>query len=519
MAMSRRKDRARARTPGLWIATNALPVTGGHPFYQRLNQVLDTHAFDACVEAQCAPFYAATVGRPSLLPGTYYRLLLIGDVEGIDSERGIAWRPADSLALRGVLGLDLDEAPPEHSTISRTRRLIDLETHRAVFTWILQVLATTDLVTGQTIGIDATTLEANAALRSSVRRDSGETYQEFLTRLAQASGIETPTRADLARVDRKRPKKGRNTDWRHLHDPDARITKMKDGRTHLAHKAEHAVDLETGAIVGVTVQGADQGDTTTIAETVTAAGGGGTRGGGGRDGRTDGGDRRGGGRQGVSQQSGAGGSGGARSADVHRRAESRAAQLEEEDGGPGCGVCPSPAHPRRAWAGLAAAAERTSRTAERTSLRNRRPAAAACARACEHPQTPPHPNKRLQRGPPHADTDRRRHAARPPGAPGGGSGHSSSPCGHALSTSGVTITHHPAITRPQAHRIIVSNYFQSARQNGPFHHGLLGVSRRSSTVSACWATSAAAPALSGASRATPRGQISCLTLLGASMKS
>ena len=194
MAMSRRKDRA--RTPGLWIATNALPVTGGHPFYQRLNQVLDTHAFDAFVEAQCAPFYAATVGRPSLLPGTYFRLLLIGYFEGIDSERGIAWRTADSLALRGFLGLDLDEAPPEHSTISRTRRLIDLETHRAVFTWILQVLATTDLVKGQTIGIDATTLEANAALRSIVRRDSGETYQEFLTRLAQASGIETPTRAD-----------------------------------------------------------------------------------------------------------------------------------------------------------------------------------------------------------------------------------------------------------------------------------------------------------------------------------
>ena len=267
MAMSRRKDRA--RTPGLWIATNALPVTGGHPFYQRLNQVLDTHAFDAFVEAQCAPFYAATVGRPSLLPGTYFRLLLIGYFEGIDSERGIAWRTADSLALRGFLGLGLDEATPEHSTISRTRRLIDLETHRAVFTWILQVLATADLVKGKTIGIDATTLEANAALRSIVRHDSGETYQEFLTRLAQASGIETPTRADLARLDRKRPKKGRNTDWRHPHDPDARITKMKDGRTHLAHKAEHAVDLETGAIVGVTVQGADQGDTTTIAETVT----------------------------------------------------------------------------------------------------------------------------------------------------------------------------------------------------------------------------------------------------------
>ena len=267
--MGRRKHRA--RTPGLWIATNELPTTGGHPFYQRLNQVLDAHAFDEFVEAQCAPFYAATRGRPSLTPGTYFRLLLIGYFEGIDSERGIAWRTADSLALRGFLGLGLDEAPPEHSTISRTRRLIDLETHRAVFTWILQVLATANLVKGKTIGIDATTLEANAALRSIVRRDSDETYQEFLTRLAKASGIETPTRADLARLDRKRPKKGRNTEWRHPHDPDARITKMKNGRTHLAHKAEHAVDLETGAVVGVTVQGADQGDTTTIAETVTAA--------------------------------------------------------------------------------------------------------------------------------------------------------------------------------------------------------------------------------------------------------
>jgi transposase len=269
MAMGRRKDRA--RTPGLWIATNELPATGAHPFYQRLNRVLDDHAFDAFVEAQCAPFYAATRGRPSLTPGTYFRLLLISYFEGIDSERGIAWRTADSLALRGFLGLSLDQVPPEHSTISRTRRLIDLETHRSVFTWILQVLATADLVKGKTIGIDATTLEANAALRSIMRRDSGETYQDFLTRLAQASGIETPTRADLARLDRKRPKKGRNAEWRHPHDPDARITKMKDGRTHLAHKAEHAVDLETGAIVGVTVQGADQGDTTTIADTVTAA--------------------------------------------------------------------------------------------------------------------------------------------------------------------------------------------------------------------------------------------------------
>ena len=206
MAMGRRKDRA--RTPGSWIATNELPVTGGQPFYQRLNQVLDRHAFDAFVEAQCAPFYATTIGRPSLTPGTYFRLLLIGYFEGIDSERGIAWRTADSLALRGFLGLGLDEAPPDHSTISRTRRLIDVETHRAVFTWILQVLATADLIKGNTMGIDATTLEANAALGSVVRRDSGETYQEFLTRLAQASGIETPTADGSGAVGSDAPAEG-----------------------------------------------------------------------------------------------------------------------------------------------------------------------------------------------------------------------------------------------------------------------------------------------------------------------
>ncbi len=173
--------------------------------------------------------------------------------------------------LREFLGLVLPEAPPDHSTISRTRRLIDLETHEAVFTWMLQRLADAGLAKGRTVGIDATTLEANAALRSIVRRDTGESYQDFLTKLAQASGIETPTRADLARIDRKRKKKGSNDDWTHPHDPDAKIIKMKDGRTHLAHKAEHAVDLETGALVGVTVQDADDGDTTTSIETLIDA--------------------------------------------------------------------------------------------------------------------------------------------------------------------------------------------------------------------------------------------------------
>ena len=255
----------------MWVATNELPTAASHPFYRRLNELLAEHGFDDFVEAACAGFYAETMGRPGLPPGIYFRLLLIGYFEGIDAERGIAWRAKDSLALRDFLGLGLADEPPDHSTISRTRRLIALETHRAVFTWVLQCLGNAGLVKGKTIGIDATTLEANAALKSIVRRDTGESYEDFLTRLGNASGIGTPTRADLARIDRKRKKKGSNDDWTHPHDPDAKITKMKDGRTHLAHKAEQAIDLETGAIVGITVQGADQGDTTTIQQTLPEA--------------------------------------------------------------------------------------------------------------------------------------------------------------------------------------------------------------------------------------------------------
>src|SRR5262244_428216 len=269
MAMGKR--RRRHRQTSMWVATQDLPRSAAHPFYTRLNQILDQADFDGYVESLCQRFYADEIGRPGLPPGRYFRMLLLGYFEGLDSERAIAWRAADSLSIRSFLGLELHEAPPDHSTVSRTRRLIDVETHQAVFTWVLQRLAEAQLVKGTTIGIDATTLEANAALRSIVRRDTGESYDDFLTRLAQASGIETPTREDLARLDRKRKGKGSNDDWTHPHDPDAKITKMKDGRTHLAHKAEHAVDLETGAIVAVTVQGADEGDTTTIEKTVTAA--------------------------------------------------------------------------------------------------------------------------------------------------------------------------------------------------------------------------------------------------------
>ena len=207
-----------------------------------------------------------------MAPGIYFRLLLVGYFEGIDSERGIAWRAGDSLSIREFVGIPLKEGAPDHTTISRTRRLIDVETHRQVFAWVLELLADAGLVKGKRIGIDATTLEANAALRSIVRRDNGESYEEFLKGLAQQSGIATPTREDLARMDRKRKKKGSNEEWVNPHDPDARITKLKDGSTHLAHKAEHAVDMDTGVVVAVTLQEADLGDTTTVKETLAEAG-------------------------------------------------------------------------------------------------------------------------------------------------------------------------------------------------------------------------------------------------------
>jgi len=256
----------------IWIANGELARSPGHPFYHRVNELLDGEKFDRFVEGLCRKFYAARMGRRSLVPGIYFRSLLIGYFEGIDSERGIAWRLADSLALRQFVRISLTESTPDHSTISRTRRLIDVETHREVFGWVLGLLADRGLICGKRVGIDATTLEASAAMRSIVRRDTGESYERFLTGLARASGIATPTREQLARLDRRRKKRTSNKEWMSPADPDARITKMKDGRTHLAHKAEHAVDLNSGAVVAVTLQEADKGDTTSLDVTLGEAG-------------------------------------------------------------------------------------------------------------------------------------------------------------------------------------------------------------------------------------------------------
>jgi transposase len=267
MAMGTRQG----EQPPLWIATSDLPTAPGYPFYARLNTVLDAAGFDAFVEAERRRFYAALMGRPGLAPDRYFRMLLVGYFEGLGSVRGIAWRAADALAVRRFLHLGLEGPTPDRSTISRTRRLIDVDTHRAVFTWVQTQLVAHGLLRGQTVAVDATTLEANAAMRSIVRRDTGESYQAYPTQLAEASSITTPTREALARFDRRRQKKSSNQDWTHPVDPDATITKMKDGRTHLAHKAEHAVDVDSGAVVSVRVDGADVGDTTTVIDSVVDA--------------------------------------------------------------------------------------------------------------------------------------------------------------------------------------------------------------------------------------------------------
>jgi transposase len=270
MAMGTRKKRERQED--LWMVSSEMVGTPAHAFYDRLNQILDQRHFDRNVEQLCRRYYKGRLGRPSITPGVYFRSLLLGYFEGIDSERGIAWRLGDSLSMRKFIGYALTEATPDHSTISRTRRLYSVETHKAVFRWVLQILGEEGLVEGKTVSIDATTLEANAALRSLVRRDNGQKYEEYLKDLAQAAGIENPTREQLARLDRKRKNKGSNKEWKNPYDPDARIAKMKDGSTHLAHKAEHAVDLSSGALLAVTLQGADQGDTTTIHQTLAEAG-------------------------------------------------------------------------------------------------------------------------------------------------------------------------------------------------------------------------------------------------------
>ena len=267
MALGRRSG---AGQDDMFVAVSEIRV-GGNPFYQALGAVLRECGFDDFAEDVCGEFYAGNRGRPGVPPGVYFRMLMVGYLEGIGSERGIAWRCADSLSLREFLGYGLVDNPPGHSSLSKTRKRLGVEAHAAVFGFVLERLRESGLVRGRTLGVDATTLEANAAMRTIVRRDDGSGYEEWLGELARASGIETPTRRDLAKLDRKRSNKGSNKDWVHPHDPEARITKMKDGRTHLAHKLEHAVDMESGAVVALTVQTMEGGDTASLPVTLDEA--------------------------------------------------------------------------------------------------------------------------------------------------------------------------------------------------------------------------------------------------------
>ncbi len=250
MALGRRR---RERQEDLFVATSEIR-SAGNPFYEALNGLLDANRFDDFAEELCREFYAETRGRPSVAPGVYFRMLMVGHLEGIDSDPGIAWRCADSISLRGFLGYGLSGNPPDHASLSRTRRRLSLEVHEEVFNWVLWLVRDHGLLSGKTLSVDSSTLEANAAMRSIERRDDGTRYREYLEKLAVESGTASPRRADMAKLDRKRPKKGSNEEWFHPGDPEARITRMKDGRTRLAHKLEHAVDMESGAVAALTIQ-------------------------------------------------------------------------------------------------------------------------------------------------------------------------------------------------------------------------------------------------------------------------
>ena len=272
MAMGKRPS----RQEGLFVFSDGLPKSGGHPFYKKLNELLADAEFDRWIERRCEQYYEADPrGRPSMPPSVYFRMLLVGYFENIDSQRGIAWRCADSLALRQFLGIPLHEATPDHSTLSVTRKRFPKEVFDEVFQFVLKIAAERNLLSGKTVGVDSTTLEANAAMKSIVRRDTGEDWKEYVTRLMREDGVvaadATPTDEEVRRFDKKRKKKVSNDEWKSKTDEDARITKLKDGRTHLAYKAEHVVDLDSDIVVSATVHPATHGDAETLVDSVMDA--------------------------------------------------------------------------------------------------------------------------------------------------------------------------------------------------------------------------------------------------------
>ena len=271
MALGRRGGE---RQGALWVATGELPRAPRHVFYEKLNGVLKAAGFDAFVEELCEEHYA-TNGRPSIPPGVFFRMVLIGYFEDISSQRGIAWRCEDSRSLQEFLGFALNEETPDHSSLSRIKGRLPLEVFQQVFTWVLALVREYKLLGGKTVGVDSTTLEADAAMKSIVRKDTGEDWEEYLRRLAKEDGVEIKTKADLIRYDKARHKQGEkktsNDEWESPTDPDARIAKMKDGTTHLAYKAEHVIDLDTEVILAAEIYHANEGDSATIVKSLIAA--------------------------------------------------------------------------------------------------------------------------------------------------------------------------------------------------------------------------------------------------------
>jgi transposase len=262
----------------LFISQNDLPRSAGHPFYAKLNELLEEAGFDRWLEKRCVQYYAQeeTRGQPSIPPGVYFRMLMVGYFEGIGSQRGIAWRCGDSLSLRQFLGIPIGKQTPDHSTLTNTRKRLPQEVFEEVFQFVLGMAVAKDLVSGKTVGVDSTMLEANAAMKSILRRDSCEDWKEYVTRLMREEGViaaaKEPSDEDVRRYDKTRKnKKVSNEEWFSPNDPDSRITQMKDGRTHLAYKAEHVVDLKSDVVLAAEVLPADHGDTQTMVDSVMQA--------------------------------------------------------------------------------------------------------------------------------------------------------------------------------------------------------------------------------------------------------
>jgi transposase len=268
MALGKRKREQQAA----WVATTELPKSPGHPFYKKLNKLLAEAGFDEWLEAQCAPYYSADSGRDSIPPGVYFRMILVGYFEGISSQRGIAWRCSDSRSLAEFLGVPVQEETPDHSSLSRIHGRLPLEVHEAMFVFVLKLAAQKKLLSGKTVAVDSTMLEADAAMKSIVRRATGEDWKTYLRGLAAEEGIENPTDEELRRFDKTRKgKKVSNDEWESPNDPESRIARMKDGTTHAAYKAEHVIDLKTDLVLSAAIYPADRGDAETLAESVVQA--------------------------------------------------------------------------------------------------------------------------------------------------------------------------------------------------------------------------------------------------------